>query len=118
MTVSNWAYSKMTDEERIGLTGRELSDLCFACAARITKGIRRTGEIRELRSREEVIEDYAMIRDEVPTVRAAAERMGMTYKALDKALYRARRRGDERAQIPLASLEKMIAAGRPAPRIG
>lgn len=67
---------------------------------------------RRNRSLFEVLEDYRMIRDDVATVAQAAERMGMTYAALDKALYRARRRGMEGALPPRQQLERAIAKGQ------
>lgn len=58
------------------------------------------------RSREEVLEEYAMIRDEVDSVAQAAERMGMTYAALDRALYRARKAGIPGAVPPEAQIAR------------
>jgi hypothetical protein len=46
-----------------------------------------------IRTRDEVLEDYLLIRDEVFSVAQAAERMGMTEAALEKALERARKDG-------------------------
>lgn len=66
----------------------------------------RAVEVRVNRTSEEVLEDYAMIRDHVGSVAQAAERMGMTFSALDMALYRARKRGDRRALPPLQQLER------------
>lgn len=65
----------------------------------------------EGRSAEEVLEDYHMIRDDVSTVAEAADRMGMSWSALDKALYRARQRGDDRALPPQDQLERGIKYG-------
>lgn len=66
---------------------------------------------RESRSREEILEEYAMIRDSVATVREAADRMGLSFSALDKALYRARKEGLAEAALPRQQLERAIAAG-------
>lgn len=56
---------------------------------------------RRIRSREEVVEEWDFLRSQgVFDVRQAAARMGMTFKALDKALYLARKAGDERATLP------------------
>jgi hypothetical protein len=71
----------------------------------------RLTSVREHRSREEVLEDYALIRDDVNSIAQAAERMGMTFSALDMALYRARKLGDPRALPPLPQLERAIANG-------
>lgn len=66
---------------------------------------------RVYRTREEVLEEYAMVRRDVTSVRQAAERMGMTFSALDMALYRARKLGDERALPPPAQIDRAIANG-------
>lgn len=51
-------------------------------------------------SAEDVLDDWALIRDAGETnVRRAAERIGMTWKALDQALYRARKKGDPRGSL-------------------
>ena len=67
------------------------------------------------RSREEVLEDYAMIKDDCTSVRHAAERMGMSFSALDKALYRARLDGDERAMPPSNQVNRAIGRGSTYP---
>jgi len=68
-----------------------------------------TPRTAEFRTREEVLEDYAMIKDDVPDVRAAAERMGMSFTALDMALYRARKAGRSEAALPLSQVERRTA---------
>lgn len=65
------------------------------------------------RPRDEVLEDYLMIRDDVASIRQAADRMGMTFHALDRALYRARLDGDDRAMPP--STQALRAASRGMP---
>lgn len=67
------------------------------------------------RSREEVLEDYAMIKDDCTSVRHAAERMGMTFSALDKALYRARLDGDVRAMPPSDQVSRALGRGATYP---
>lgn len=58
---------------------------------------------RTTRSREEVLEDWAFLRDDGVPLDIAARRMGMKQKTLEQALYRARKRGDERGSlIPFA----------------
>ena len=53
-----------------------------------------------MRSNEEVVEEWDLLRSQgVMTVAQAASRMGMTAEALDRALYRARKRGDTRANL-------------------
>jgi hypothetical protein len=44
-----------------------------------------------------LLEDYVQLRREGYTVRQIADRLGMTFAAVDRALHRARRRGDTRA---------------------
>ena len=58
---------------------------------------------------DEVLEEYAMVRDDVGHLRQAAERMGMSYSALDKALYRARKKGLPGAQLPMQQLDRIAA---------
>lgn len=65
----------------------------------------------EWRTADEVLEDYDMIRDQVASVAQAAERMGMTASALDRALYRAREAGDRRGLPPLTQIDRAIARG-------
>lgn len=64
---------------------------------------RRRGSVS--RPIEEVLDEYAMIKDDVKNIREAAERMGMSFSALDTALYRARKRGLPGATPPLSQQE-------------
>lgn len=57
---------------------------------------------RSIRTRDEVLEDYVIIKDDVSSVRQAADRMGMSFAALDMALYRARKDGIEEAAPPVS----------------
>lgn len=71
-------------------------ELCSACYARA----QRAGELERIkRSADEVLDDWALMRDDGESVESAAQRMGMTRSALDKALYRARKRGDARGSL-------------------
>lgn len=54
----------------------------------------------DIRPREDVLVEWMAIRPSVRSVAEAAERMGMTAAALDKALYRARQAGDDRGVLP------------------
>lgn len=72
---------------------------------------RRAGIIH--RPLEEVLEDYLLIRDDVQNIREAAERMGMRFSALDRALYRARKNGDTRANAPVTQIDRAIRLGVP-----
>lgn len=65
------------------------------------------------RSREDVLDDYVTIRGDVRSIREAAERLGMTFAALDKALYRARRLGDPRGAAPAAQRIRAVDRGQP-----
>lgn len=49
---------------------------------------------------EETLDDWANLRAANYTVEQAAERMGMSFAALSKALERARARGDRRGNVP------------------
>lgn len=59
----------------------------------------------EQRDAEEVLSEWVLIRDhDRADVAHAADRLGMSVSALDKALYRARKRGDSRGSLaPLAN---------------
>jgi len=91
---ADWSISRPQGCRRHGGYG-----LCVAHYAQmirrrkkpVTK--RRSPSRAKMRSREEVLEDYLTIRDEVESLEDAAHRMGMTVSALDQALYRARRDG-------------------------
>lgn len=63
------------------------------------------------RSRQEVLEDYLMIKDSVSSIREAAERMGMTFAALDTALYRARLDGVTEAMPPIDQVVRADSRG-------
>lgn len=52
------------------------------------------------RTAEDMLEEWSHLRASGTTVREAALRMGVSSSALDKALYRARLRGDERGNTP------------------
>lgn len=65
--------------------------------------------------REETLDEYTLIRHDVQSIRQAAERMGVTFSSLDKALYRARRDGDERGNAPLAQVHRAIRHGSKLP---
>ena len=84
------------------IAGRGLCHPCYSQAEA-------TGELldfeRRFRTNEEVVEEYDELRSQGNfDLHLIAGRMGMTYKALDKALWRARRRGDERANLPHRNL--------------
>lgn len=73
-------------------------DLCHRCYQAAVKAGDRPE--RKNRSADEVLDEWVWLRDDgVADVKVAARRMGMTWKALDKALYRARKRGDQRGSL-------------------
>lgn len=117
-TVSSWSLALLSPERRQeiarehgaeDLQGRQGYGLCTKHYNRL----RRNGDPLasapkrprpkrgpESRSAEEVLEEWAMLRsDGVTDLRVAAQRMGMSFSALDKALWRARKRGDERGIV-------------------
>jgi hypothetical protein len=91
----------MTREERAearraGFHEYDARGLCQGCYARH----RHSGELidweRTTRDADTLLTDWEMLRDDGYTVRQAAERLQVTFAALDKALCRAKRRGDQR----------------------
>jgi hypothetical protein len=76
--------------------------LCDSCRSRA----RANGELidfeRFTRSRDELLDEWVLLRAEGYTMRQAAERLGMAYTAFERAYYRARRDGDPRALPALA----------------
>lgn len=65
---------------------------------------------RITRSADELLDDYALLRSEGYTRLQIAERLGIDVRALDQALYRARRRMDPRAGGHLVAVEAKGAA--------
>lgn len=97
--VSQAVWKAMTPQERQDSGARRVDSFghCNPCASR-----RRYGPTeRSYRTREEVLEDWAWLKDSgVTDLQVAADRMGMSFDALEKALWRARQDGDERATVP------------------
>jgi len=69
-----------------------------------------TPRTADFRTRSEVLEDYLMIKSDVSSVREAAQRMGMSFAALDMALYRARKDGVAEAHPPVDQIERRKSA--------
>jgi hypothetical protein len=103
--ISSVAWRKMSVEHRrtSGLARHGARGLCDRCA----KGVRRAndptrtpGSRSPNRSREEMLEDWDLLRsDGVTDLTVAALRMGVTKGALQKCLERARKAGDPRAVV-------------------
>jgi transposase-like protein len=76
--------------------------LCEPCHKRVLT----TGELidfeRFTRSRDELLDEWVVLRAEGYTMRQAAERLGMTHAGFQRAYHRARRAGDPRALPALA----------------
>lgn len=71
--------------------------LCSTCYRRAWE----KGTLERInRTADDVLDEWVWLRDDgYADVRIAAKRMGMTYAALDKALWRARKRGDQRGSL-------------------
>lgn len=107
------------------------SGLCAACGVRKRRRARKVyvptppelkvtpGRKVDRSETEEILDEYAMIRSSCGTIRQAAERMGIGYARLDKMLYRARQRGDDRGNPPqaqaIAAQDRGAAFGRSHP---
>jgi hypothetical protein len=79
--------------------------LCSPCYYRAQEADTLDDLEPRLRRNEDVVEEYDFLRSEgVWDLHVIAERMGMTYKALERALHRARQRGDTRAALPHRNL--------------
>jgi hypothetical protein len=74
--------------------GRSLCSLCYTWA-------RYHGKLvdypRSTRSRDELLDDYVILRSQGYNWSQCATKLGMSYSAFERAIYRARRARDERA---------------------
>lgn len=72
--------------------------LCRPCWLLLGK----TGELadyeRPTRSRDDLLDDYVVLRGQGHDWRQCAERLGMTYPSFERAMLRARKAGDPRAR--------------------
>lgn len=75
-------------------------DLCKQCYAKATRDGTLADYERRTRSRDELLDDYMLLRSEGYSWRHIAERLGMTYPAFERAMLRARADGDPRAARP------------------
>lgn len=71
--------------------------LCQNCHAWARYHDRLLDYPRSTRSRDDLLEDYVMLRREGYDWPLCAERLGMTYAAFERAIHRARDAGDPRA---------------------
>lgn len=97
-TMCSQIFRRRWDEMRDAHRQMGTKDLCHRCyQAAVRVGDRPE---RQNRSADEVLDEWVWLRDDgVTDVKIAAGRIGMTWKALDKALYRARKRGDQRGSL-------------------
>lgn len=113
---TSWKYQNPATRIH-GYRRKARGSLCNTCVRRIERRRARQRETgtsaTSFRSRAEVLEDYAMIKDDVSSIAEAAERMGMLWSTLDRALYRARLDGHAVAMPPKDQLERAIARGQP-----
>lgn len=72
--------------------------LCMSC----WRHLQGTGELadyeRVSRSRDDLLDDYEVLRGEGYDWRQCAERLGMSYPSFERAMFRARKAGDQRAR--------------------
>lgn len=80
-----------------GACRHEGRGLCARCYRKAQQDGSLVDRPRLLRHRDEVLEDWPRLRAEGYTKRQAAERLGMSFSALDRMLSRARSAGDPRA---------------------
>jgi len=64
---------------------------------------------------EQMLDEYIRVRDDVRNIRQAADRMGISFSRLDTALYRARKRGDQRGNAPISQIHRAIRRGSSLP---
>lgn len=77
--------------------------------ALVPRPSRRRGS--ESRPLDDVLSEYAMIREDCRDIADAAERMGMSFSALDRALYRAREQGHSGALPPAPQMIRAVDRG-------
>lgn len=82
-------------------TPQIIRGLCPACYCRENANGTLADWPRTTRTRDDVLDDWVILRAQGYTRRQAAERLGMTLAAFDGAIYRARRDDDPRALPPL-----------------
>jgi hypothetical protein len=81
-----------------GLRRHAARGLCSACVARLTPDQLLDFE-RTNRTRDEVLDDYDLLRRQGHARREIARRIGMNLAALEQCLWRARRVCDPRAKL-------------------
>lgn len=107
--VGTYTWATMTPEKRVGKAVHQGKSLCqkhYSRARRHGSPVapRPAWKPRPPRTAslpaEEILEEWVTLRRSGESVASAAERLGVTYAALDKLLWRARQRGDARAALP------------------
>lgn len=104
--VPQYRWAALPAEEKVGKASHHGHGMCIRHMARyvrygdplaVPEYTPRPPRGSETRSADEVLDEWEMIREGgCSDVRIGAQRMGMSFSALDKALYRARQRGDRR----------------------
>jgi predicted DNA-binding protein (UPF0251 family) len=101
---SVWEAYGRAGKDRSHFARHSGNKLCNGCFKRISRAEYRRRENKPaysgMRRREEVLEDWELLRsDGVTDLEVAAHRMGMSKGALEQALYRARKAGDSRGIV-------------------
>lgn len=78
--------------------------LCTSCYDRSLRRGTLLNFPMQRRSRDDLLDDWLILRDEGHTLQQAAERLGMSWPTFERAFYRARAAGDPRALYPLGRL--------------
>lgn len=93
------------EDQRVGLALHAARGLCQRCWRKAKANDTLLDLPAKKRMNDEVMEEWELLRTQgVHSIRKAAERMGMTHKALEKAIQRGRERGDSRAILPHTNL--------------
>lgn len=105
MMVPGYLYSKMPREERSGLTFHSARGLCMRCR----RAAERDGTFDDYEPRRrlngDVLEEWELLRSQgVWDLKVAADRIGISYSALDMAIWRGAQKGDPRAVRPHRNL--------------
>ncbi|WP_344029272.1 hypothetical protein [Pseudonocardia kongjuensis] len=86
-----------------GVRRKKARGLCGACYMASWRREDLAEHAVQQRPRDDVLDDWLVLRGEGLSLRQAAARLGMSFEAFERAFYRARGDGDERALPPLVS---------------